>query len=283
MKLYDYNLHEINPNLPQTVNPAHVQVLLRENSARIGTGIDMRRPVVINFPGGGYAHLSERESDPVSLQFSAAGFQALTVYYSCTPDRYPVQLLQAAAVVAWVRQHADELLADPENIYVCGFSAGGHLAASTGILWKEPVISETLGVDAKMCRPDGMILGYPVITYGTFANPGSFHNLLGKNQPPQVYEKLSLQTRVDDTTPPAFLWHTFSDDAVPLENTLMLASALRAHMIPFELHIFPDGPHGLSVANTQSSLVGSETLINPHVSEWMKLAVEWVRLQSHFE
>ncbi len=280
MRYMSLTMKELNPRLPETVQPARLQVLLRDNSPRIGSGEDMRRPVVLVLPGGGYSITSEREADPVALPFLNAGFQALTLDYSCAPDRYPAALLQAAATIAWVRENAAKLHADPENIYVCGFSAGGHLAASAGILWNEPVIAETLGIDNRLARPDGMILGYPVIMYNDKGHKGSFENLLGPGLPEEAYTKLSLERRVDDTTPPAFLWHTWEDGSVPLENTLELAAALRAHKIPFELHVYPYGGHGLSVANEQSSQTDQPEIRDPHIATWMNLCIEWIKIQS---
>ena len=279
MECRKLDVREINPRLPETVNPAWLQVMLHDNCPRTMQGEDTRRPVIIVMPGGAYAYTSPRESDPVAIPFFAAGFQVLTLHYSCKPDHYPAALLQAAATVAWVRENAEELHADPKNIYVCGFSAGGHAAGSIAILWNEPVIHETLGIDNCLCRPDGMILGYPVITAGSFAHRGSLNNLLGEGQPEEAYQKLSLELRVDDTTPPAFLWHTW-EDALPMENTMLLAQALRAHKIPFELHIFPYGPHGMSVANEESSLPEQTNIRDPHVGSWMQLACEWVKIQS---
>ena len=279
MELKKLNLRDIEPRLPETVNPASLQVMLHDNCPRTMQGEDTRRPVVIVMPGGAYAYTSPREADPVAIPFFSAGFQALTLYYSCKPDRWPAALLQAAATIAWVRKNAVELHADPDNIYVCGFSAGGHAAGSIAILWNEPVIAETLGIDNRLCRPDGMILGYPVITAGEYAHRGSLNNLLGEGQPEEAYQRLSLELRVDDTTPPAFLWHTW-EDALPVENTMLLASALRAHKVPFELHIYPYGPHGMSVATEESSLPDQTNIRDAHVATWMPLACEWVKIQA---
>ena len=268
---------EINPNLPKTVNPATVQVCLRENYEGIGTGVDMKRPVVIVLPGGGYAYTSPREADPVAMQFFAAGFQTLTLYYSCAPDRYPAALLQVAATILWVRRNAEELHADPNRIFVIGFSAGGHLAASAGTMWKEPILSETLGAESRLFRPDGMILGYPVIMYNELGHKGSFKNLLGEGLTDEEYGKFSLEKRVDDDTCKAFLWHTWADGGVPVENSLEMAKALRKHNIPFEMHIYPTGGHGLSVVNEQSSRDDQPQMRDPHIATWMNLCIEWIK------
>ena len=276
MECRKLNLREINPRLPETENPAVLQVMLHDNCPRTMQGEDTRRPVIIVMPGGAYAYTSPREADPVAIPFFAAGFQVLTLHYSCKPDRYPAALLQAAATVAWVRENAEELHADPKNIYVCGFSAGGHAAGSISILWNEPVIHETLGIDNRLCRPDGMILGYPVITAGEFAHRGSLNNLLGEGQPEEVYQKLSLELRVDDTTPPAFLWHTW-EDMLPVENTLLLANALRAHKIPFELHIYPFGAHGLATSDAITNRPDELGPDEQYDRTWLYAAGKWLQ------
>ncbi len=279
MRLLEKNIREIEPRLPETVNPSRVEIKLHDISARIGDGLHMRRPCVITLPGGGYAGLSDRESDAIAVPFFNAGFQSVTLYYSVAPDRYPAALLQVMALVAWLRRNAEELNVDPGSIYVCGFSAGGHLAASAGTLWKEPVVRETLGVDSRLCRPDGMILCYPVILYGELGNKGSFHNLLGEGLAEDEYGRLSLERHVDADTPPAFLWHTWSDEAVPVENSLRMADALRRHGVSFEMHIFPYGCHGLSTANEESSARAQSEIRDGHVAHWVELACEWIRIQ----
>ncbi|MGI6337649.1 MAG: alpha/beta hydrolase [Eubacteriales bacterium] len=254
------SMEELNPRLPAHTYPANLQCYLRDD---LQPGAKV--PLVLTMPGGGYSCCAPHEGDPISFQYLAAGYHAMTLNYSCAPDRYPTALLQVTASILWAREHADEY--GIGKVFVCGFSAGGHLTASSGILWKDPVLSETLGVDAKLLRPDGMILGYPVLIWGELTHKGSFYNLLGQNLPEETYAKFSLEKRVDNDTCPAFLWHTFADSGVPVENSLRLADALRAHKIPFELHIYPKGGHGLGLA-----------LGDPHVASWMKLACQWIAL-----
>ena len=128
-----------------------------------------------------------------------------------------------------------------------------------------------------MNRPTGMILSYPVITSGPFAHRGSFNNILGeKATDEEALRAYSLEMQVDENTVPTYIWHTTTDTTVPVENTLMFMQALAAHKIPFEAHIFPKGPHGLSLANEQTGC-GNPALIVPDVAQWIYEAIDWTK------
>lgn len=234
------------------------------------------RPSILLCPGGGYYMVSFREAEPVALAFVAQGFNVFVLNYECAPVRYPQALLQVSAAAALIRQKAELFHADPNKIAVCGFSAGGHLAASLGMFWDEPFLCETLGVARGMNRPNAMILCYPVISSGEFAHVGSFEALLGPDAKPEQKARMALEERVSDKTPPAFIWHTFEDDVVPVENTLMLASALRKKNVPFELHVFPWGGHGLSLCDNRTSIPEFEGSNRPHCANWQPLCCEWL-------
>ena len=150
--------------------PAKLYLYLLEKSPEIG--ID-KRPLIFICPGGGYGMTSDREAEAIALQFVAAGFHAAVLRYSVAPARYPTALLQVAAGFKYLREHAEEFHIDADRMVVQGASAGGHLAASLGVHWRE------LGLP----RPDGMILGYPVITAGKYAHRGSIQNLAGSDDP----------------------------------------------------------------------------------------------------
>lgn len=274
----ELTLSEINPRLPAPQTPCRVYACLQTPSESIGPAQDKSRPAVIVVPGGSYFFTSDREADPVACQFLAAGYHVFTLRYSVEPDRYPMSLLQLAALIAHIRENAAQYHVRPDAIAVCGFSAGGHLSASSGILWNEPVIAETLGIENRIARPDAMILSYPVITSGEHAHRGSFECLLGERANDAAWlERLSLERRVDGTTPPTFLWHTFADELVPVENALLLAAALRRADVPFELHIFPDGIHGLSLANELTQSDGRADQIVPAAAQWMGLCLVWLK------
>ena len=233
-----------------------------------------KRGAVLICPGGGYAFTSDREAEPIALQFNAAGFHAFVLYYSVAPRRHPQPLLDLSRAMCIIRDNAEEWNIDADEIAVCGFSAGGHLAASLGVHWSEPYLSGLDGIKEGMNRPDALILGYPVITSGQFVHRGSIENLIGSDADKSLLNEMSLELQVNDKTPPAFIWHTYADDAVPVENSMLFAQAMRKHNIPFELHIFPDGPHGLSLATEETAAENMGAY--PHVAAWMKLCEEWL-------
>lgn len=266
------HLREVFPALPGGCDATLVSYC-PDNSPEIDP--HRRRATVLICPGGGYVMTSDREAEPVALQFMALGYNAFVLRYAVEPARYPEALLELSASVAYLRRSAARFHANPDQIAVCGFSAGGHLAGCLGVFWQEPFLSQPLGLGGGENRPDALILGYPVITSGKYAHEGSFRALLGAGQE-ELLPRLSLENRVNPEMPPVFLWHTFADGSVPVENTLLFTQALRQHGVPFELHIYPEGPHGLSLATEQSS--GAPERINPHCSTWLPLCSEWLRI-----
>lgn len=235
------------------------------------------RPLILICPGGGYMRTSDREAEPIALKFLAMGYHAAVLRYSCAPARYPAALLELAASMALIRGNAQEWHVDAEKIIVQGCSAGGHLAASLGMFWEEDLVADGIGLDGpdrELLRPSGMILCYPVITSGAFAHRGSFENLLGERQE-ELGEKMSLEKQVSEKTPPAFIWHTFADQAVPVENSLLLVSAMRRAGIPTEFHMYPRGQHGLALANHLTATSTGEA-IQEECTSWIGLAHTWM-------
>lgn len=236
-----------------------------------------KRPLILICPGGGYVRTSDREAEAMALQFLAMGYHAAVLRYSCAPAKYPTALLELASCMALIRGNAEEWHVDAEKIVVQGCSAGGHLAASLGMFWDEDFLAEGIGLegpDHELLRPNGMILCYPVITSGEFAHRGSFENLLGDKQE-ELGEKMSLEKQVTDKTPRAFIWHTFSDGAVPVENSLFLVSALRKAGIPTEFHMYPRGEHGLALANHLTETSDGRAL-QEECTSWIGLARTWL-------
>ncbi len=231
------------------------------------------RGAVLICPGGGYALTSPREAEAVALQFNAAGYHAFVLYYSVAPNRHPQPLRDVARAINIIRSESDVWQIDPQKIAVCGFSAGGHLAASLAVHWNKKYLSEVAGIETALNRPNALILCYAVLSGGKFAHRGSFDNLLGSEADPESVHEMSLELQVTPNTPPTFLWHTYDDTAVPVENSLLFAQALREQKVPFELHIYPTGPHGLSLATKETDDGGKDIA---HVSTWMKLCTEWL-------
>lgn len=234
------------------------------------------RGVVLICPGGGYRWTSPRESEPVALQFTAAGWHAIVLHYSVAPRRYPQPLRDVSRAVCLIRERAETWHVDPQKIVVCGFSAGGHLAALLGVHWDKPVAQATPNMPAGQNRPNALILGYPVITTGEKGHVGSRQQVLGENPDPALLAELSVERHVNTHTPPTFLWHTFEDQSVPLENSLLFAQALRQHQIPFELHVYPYGRHGLSLATAETAT--PDLAPNPHVAGWIRMCIEWLQI-----
>ena len=239
---------------------------------------DRKRASVLICPGGGYGMVSDRENEPIALAFLSLGYNAFVLRYSTADmneEKYPTQLLESSAALAYIRRNCEKYHVKSDSIAVCGFSAGGHMAAMLGTLWNEDVVIERLGIEFGENRPDGMILAYPVITSGEFAHRGSFNNLIGDPQSEKLLYKLSLENSVGEHTPPAFIWHTLTDQSVPVENSLIFATAMKNANIPFELHIYPDGPHGLSLGARETISTVADRF-NPHVSSWIELCNKWI-------
>lgn len=236
-----------------------------------------KRPVIVVCPGGGYHMTSDREAEAIAVQFLAKGFHAVILRYSVAPARYPEALFQLAKTMLFLRENAQKYHIDTEKIIVQGFSAGGHLAASMGVFWNKPFLAERLGANSKMLRPNGLLLCYPVISSGDKAHVGSFQNLLGEDYDDEEKRKsMSLELCVTKDTPRTFLWHTASDNTVPVENSLLFFQALHKLGIPAEMHIYPVGGHGLGLANEETSSEDGYG-VQEECQSWMTLACDWIR------
>lgn len=230
------------------------------------------RDLVLILPGGGYEFTSEREAEPVAMQFLAKGYHAAVLDYSVAPSKFPQALQDAFRALTIILENMNKW--EIGNIYLCGFSAGGHLAACVSNLYKTRTFSHYPGVDIKNLRIKGTILAYPVITSGEHAHKASFNQLFG-DVSHEVSKLLSMELSINDDTPQTFLWHTFDDASVPVENSLLYAKALKEKNIPFEMHIYPSGVHGLSLANEDTAT--SDIEVNAHVASWMDLCLKWMK------
>lgn len=227
---------------------------------------DSPRGAVLVLPGGGYGGRADHEGDPVAMWLNSIGLSAFVVHYRVAPYRYPHPLLDAQRAIRLVRHHAEEWNIDPDRIGILGFSAGGHLAATASTYFDEGNPESADAVERHSSRPNASILCYPVISFKDHYHEGSMFNLLGEEPSEDKRQALSLERAVKPETPPAFLWHTADDGAVPVENSLMYARALSEQRIPFELHVFPEGRHGLGLAEADVS-----------VAQWTGLCEGWLR------
>lgn len=236
------------------------------------------RPAMVILPGGGYTGLASRENEPISKTFLNAGFQTFVLMYSIGENAlFPNPLVDVSRAIVYIREHAEKYAVDPERIFVVGFSAGGHLAGAIGTLWHKEYAkaSETMAYGAN--RPTGVILSYPVISAGSYAHRYSFDHILGTTTPTEAEnEAYSLELQVDERTVPAYIWHTTTDELVPVQNSLLYAMALSEHHIPYEMHIFPNGPHGLSLANAETDCL-NKSFLCPEAEQWVAEAIDWTR------
>lgn len=237
----------------------YLEIFLLDDAAASPSGL------VLICPGGGYRYCSERESAIIAERFNRLGWHAAVLQYRVAPQsKYPEPQQDAIRAIKLIRSNADKWGVDKRQIAILGFSAGGHLAASCGTIWKEIDASAGDAADAEEARPDALILCYPVINL-TRGHMGSGKNLLGKDDPtPEELENLSLETRVSRETPPTFLWHTVTDKAVPFESSTLFAEAMWKLGNTAELHLFPRGKHGLAI--------GQDSDEAPEIRVWPLLA-----------
>ena len=252
-----------------------LQTMVHTASPEITKGA---RPAMIVFPGGGYAYTSDREAEPIASAYFAEGYNCFILRYT-VGERAKVDhpLYDAAAAVAYVRTHAAEYNIDPERIAVIGFSAGGHLAGYIATCWHRSDISEILGMESSLFRPNAAILGYAVVTSNVPTNKFTFDTLLGTDRTPELNARANLDMHVDERTCPCFIWHTAPDTCVPVANSLAFARALTDKGIGCELHIFPMGGHGLSRANAETTPDGATLPYNiPYVARWVEWSFKWL-------
>lgn len=215
---------------------------------------EVRRPAMLVVPGGGYAIVSPTEGEIVAKRFYEAGYQAFVLTYTTNMFRnVPVRrqaLMDISRAVCCIRKHAQDWHVISDQVACCGFSAGGHLVASLAVHYQEQ--KDEKGAWAKISnRPDAVVLCYPVITSGEKAHRDSFTLLLGEDAGEDALAWASLENHVTADTPPAFLWHTITDDLVPVENSIYFVKACQKAGVPCELHLFMEGPHGMSLATPQ--------------------------------
>jgi len=223
---------------------------------------------IIVCPGGGYTHLAEHEGGPVAEWLNSLGVAAFVLKYRLGPRyQHPAPLLDAARAIRLVRARATEWVLDPERIGILGFSAGGHVASTAGTHFDSGKPGAADVIERVSSKPDLMILIYPVITMRDKTHAGSKKNLLGDNPSAALVTLLSNDEQVTKETPPTFMVHTTTDTAVPVENSISFATALRKAGVPFELHLYERGPHGFGLGKK-----------DPILSTWPDRCADWLRV-----
>lgn len=221
---------------------------------------------VIIFPGGAYQMRADHEGTTIAEWFNSIGITAFVVEYRVAPYKHPAELSDAMRAVRYVRANADKYGIDKNKIAVMGFSAGGHLAGSVSVHYDDiDTYEATDEIDKESARPDASILCYPVIDMYEYRHDISRQNLLGARTTEEMKEYMSLYENVTSDTPEAFIWHTSSDSAVPVMNSLLYAQALSDENINYEMHIYPMGGHGLGLAPEV-----------PYVAKWADNLDAWL-------
>ncbi len=258
-----------------------------------------KRPAVIVCPGGGYQFVSQREGEPVALHFLKEGYQAFVLNYTVgSPENGNVlktAICQAAQLIAYIRDNCDALFVDPDKIAIIGFSAGAHLSASLSVNHKEAWLKEMAGTGETNLRPDACILSYPWVSMQAMhdrmaagdAEPNTCEympqaNIAMIGHPDPIgegFEICSPYLLVDEDTPPTYIWHTSNDELVFVECSLDYARALSDHRVPFEMHIFENGHHGLALCDEVTETRPVD--IKPLCKQWLPLMFAW--LKTHIE
>jgi acetyl esterase/lipase len=228
---------------------------------------------IVICPGGGYGGLAPHEGADYARFLNEYGVAGFVLKYRLASGgyRHPVMLQDAARAVRLVRARAGEWKLDTHRIGIMGSSAGGHLASTLVTHFDAGKPDAADLVERQSSRPDLGILCYAVITMGQFTHQGSKQNLLGKDPSPELVRELSNELKVTQDTPPCFVWHTYEDNAVPVENSLQFAEALRRAGVPFDLHIYQKGPHGLGLGTREW---------NPEKRHpWTRDCIYWLKVQ----
>lgn len=238
-----------------------------------GYNKDVKRPAVIICPGGGYAYTSSREAEPIALKYLSEDISAFVLRYSCAPSVYPTSLVELATAVKIVRENAEKWNIDANKIIVLGASAGGHLVGCLNVFWNGEVL-RSRGFSDELHKPNGTILLYPAISTTQITSEHSCETLLGEQDNEENRKSVSLELHVTKDAVKSFIWHTFEDNIVSVQNSLLFASALAEKNIQIELHIYPKGVHGLSLG---TDIVNPKENVVKNIDSWFNFSVDWVK------
>lgn len=280
-----------------------LETYISKNSEEITT--DKKRPTVIICPGGAFLATTDREAEPVAMRFVAQGYNAVVLRYNTyfgkkVTDRknppkgndksaYPQPLFDIAKAILIIRENAENWLVDNDKIVLCGFSAGGNVVANMGVHWQDELLKEKFNVSSEMFKPNAIILGYALTDHMAMKKGVSANNegakkfaelankaAFGKEYPSEEeLKEASPVNYVTEKVPPTFIWHTTDDAAVYVANSLGFASTLSKYKVPYELHIFETGVHGLSLCDETTA--ANEKHINTGCQQWFILAIKWLK------
>ncbi len=244
--------------------------------------LDFTRKAILVIPGGGYRNIcSDREGEPIAQAFMPYGFNAFVLHYSVGEENCQKfnPLIEASLAMKHIKDNSGEYGIDPDNVFATGFSAGGHLCGSLGILWHKEEIYKVIDMPFGYNKPKGIVPVYPVVSSNPeLSHRGSFYNLVGTGKSEEEYAEFSLERHVDERSVPAFIVHTANDQIVNVRNAIELANAYAKANVPFELHIFENSPHGMALSNCITS-GKSVVRNNPHNAKWVELAAEWMNTE----
>lgn len=261
------------------------KVYLRENDPDIFLEVivpdkvgDYVRKAILVIPGGGYgAVCSDREGEPIALAFLPYGYSAFVLHYSVGGKRfYPAQLIEASLAIKHIKDNAEEYGIDKEKVFTVGFSAGGHLSGSIAAMWHKKEVYDEIDMPYGYNKPAGSMLIYPVISgVKEFSHVGSFYNLLGEDNPTEEKKnEVSIEMNVDEKTSPMFIMHTSNDQIVDIRHSLCLCDALAKAGKTFEIHIYPDAPHGVALGNDITKC-GCDKWSQKTIEKWVEAATMW--------
>lgn len=236
---------------------------------------EVKHPLVIIVPGGAFKFQSDRESQPIAMKFAAAGMHSVVFHYQLQIDGksvFPTALQQLATTLNWLKTQEDRHQIDLNKIMLIGFSAGGSIVANFNSLMTNEITRQEIFKEKLEVLPCANILGYPVIDM-TIGWPKSLEDVK-KMSPDEKFWK--AQDTLTESGKPTFIWQTITDQTVPVKNSLLYATKMQELGLPFELHLFSSGPHGLSLATYQVQEPGGSKYLNEQVSKWWELCLNWL-------
>ena len=268
------NLKEIYPQLNGGDNVLLYSYCL-ENFKEWSTG--RKRKTVLILPGGGYQFVSEREAEPIAVQYLKEDINTFVLSYTVInePAHHPLNPIdEVFAAILYIKRNAERYNVDVDHISVMGFSAGGHLASTVGLFYQDETYSKLLNCNIEDLHISGLLLSYPVITMGEYTHFGSMHLRTGEDK--ELINKLSTEKHITSNYPPTFIWTTFEDDIVHPFNSTMLVHELIKNNVRVEFHLYPEGHHGLALANEITVSVNNPNQYES-VHTWIEHSIKFIK------